>query len=183
MRVSGAQRGFSLLMALLILGALALASASALRSAVGAEQVSTGFRMQALAAQAAELALRHCEALLLTGQWPEVLGAAPLAPGAQAWAERAAWSSAAVRSPPEQVWLPPGEASPPWPPPVCLGEHLALSGGQVQRVTARGFSPDARLSQGSLTAGSEVWLQSVLLIDAGQLRQRVQRRVLQAPWR
>lgn len=173
-------RGFSLVMVLVVLGALALASAHTLQSASGSEKVAASFRLQALALQAAEEALRFCEAQLLL---PDAQRLAPLrqealltaSANAPAWSQAALWSTGVLVSPPGSAAVPP---------PVCFVEKQPLDAGQLQVVTARGFSPDWRgdAARASL-GGSAVWLQSIVLIDAGHLRERVQRRILQPPVR
>lgn len=176
-------------MVLMLLTGLALASAALMRLSAGTEQVATGFRMQALALQAAEAALRHCEAqvLLPDAQRPAAWAEAALpltTPAAPAWTSRTAWLPGALPGPPQALWLPPGADSPPWSPPVCLVERQSLDGGQLHVVTARGFSPDWRGDASAATLwGSSVWLQSIVRVDAGQLREKVQRRLLQPPVR
>lgn len=173
-------RGFSLVMVLILLGALALASAHTLKSASGSEKVATSFRMQALALQSAEQALRYCEAQLLLSdaQRVGVLRDAALpvtTAAAPAWTRAALWSSGALASPAVGAGTPS---------PVCMAEKQTVSSGQVHVVTARGLSPDWRGDTAAATlGGSAVWLQSIVLIQADSVRERVQRRILQPPLR
>lgn len=173
-------RGFSLVMVLILLGALALASAHTLRSATGSEKVATSFRMQALALQSAEQALRYCEAQLLL---PDAMRPAAFKEGAlavstassPAWAQAARWSFGALALP---------QAAPDGPRSVCMVEKQAVAAGQVHVVTARGLSPDWRGDPAAATlGGSAVWVQSIVLIEADRVRERVQRRILQPPVR
>ena len=59
-----AQNGVSLIIVLIMLAVIALMSAATLRNASSNERVSNNFRMQVLAQQYAEAALRYCEAQL-----------------------------------------------------------------------------------------------------------------------
>jgi hypothetical protein len=97
--------------------------------------------------------------------------------GTPAWSLPSTWRGSAL-TPAPPPWGSPAQA------PVCLVERQALDGGQVHVVTARGFSPDWRgdVSQNTL-AGSSAWLQSLLLLHEGQVRNRAQRRILQPPVR
>lgn len=174
--------GFSLVIVLLLLGALALSSAHTLRSASSSAKIAHSFHMQGLALQSAQTALRFCEqqllqpelqrlAQLLDAALPAGTAAAPV------WQQAARWRSAELLSPPA-AWLVAGVL------PVCLVEKQPVGAGLVHVVTARGFSPDWRGDAEAATlGGSAVWLQSIVLIDAGQVRDRVQRRLLQAPVR
>lgn len=174
--------GFSLVIVLLLLGALALSSAHTLRSASSNAKIAHSFHMQGLALQSAQTALRFCEqqlmqpeaqrlAQLLDAALPVGTAAAPV------WLQAARWRSAELLSPPA-TWLASGLL------PVCLVEKQLVNQGHVHVVTARGFSPDWRGDAEAATlGGSAVWLQSIVLIDAGQVRDRVQRRLLLAPVR
>ena len=53
----------------------------------------------------------------------------------------------------------------------------------VAGLEARGFLLAAAAAIDAGVGGSAVWLQSIVLIDAGQVRDRVQRRLLLAPVR
>ena len=58
------QSGVSLIIVLIMLGVIALTSAATLRNASSNERVSNNFRMQVLAQEYAEAALRYCESQL-----------------------------------------------------------------------------------------------------------------------
>ena len=65
-----------------------------------------------------------------------------------------------------------------------MAEKQTVSSGQVHVVTARGLSPGWRGDTAAATlGGSAVWLQSIVLIQADSVRERVQRRILQPPLR
>lgn len=180
--------GLSLVMVLVLLAAISLGVAATLRLSAGTHKVGTSFRMQALATRAAEAALLYCEAQLLQ---PDALRPAglreaelPLASAqAPAWKLAARWQTALLPAVPAAWWD--AAQAPGVPAPACLVERQALPGGQVHVVTARAFAPDWRgdAATGRTDAGAVAWLQSMLLIDGGIVRERVQRRLLQAPVR
>ncbi len=190
----GQAHGFSLVIVLLLLAAVALGSVHALKLSSGSARAAGGFRMQALAWQAAEAALRYCEAqlMLLDAQRPAALREAAMPvtqPSSPAWALASRWQGDAVLSPPTEWWRPEDAAVGNWPSPQCLAERQPWGDLQVYTVTARGWPPGPRLSPGLGVpgTGTVVWLQSVLLLDAAAgpaapaLRGRVQRRILQSP--
>ena len=179
-------QGFSLVMVLILLAGLGLGAAATARLNVLAHKVASGQRMQALAWQAAELALRYCEDQLLLPDASRPAGlqeaALPVStPQAAAWQDAARWRPALMQSPGGR-W--PALAEGP-PTPGCLVEKQAVGAGSVYVVTSRGFGPDWRGDPGSglTSSGSTAWLQSLLLVDADVLRERVRRRLLQAPLR
>ena len=178
-RLGRSQAGVVLLVVLLLVAALALASAASWRLAQGTVKVSAGFRQQALALQAAEAALRRCEAQLLLPEaerlpalreaaLPQSTAAAPV------WAQAARWAPGqAMAWPGEGV----GAAAP-----VCVVERQALEGGEVHVLTARGFSPEWQAdANGQTRQGVAAWVQATLLVQEGRLRERVQRRLLRPP--
>lgn len=181
-----ASRGISLVLVLVLLGAMAVGAAAVLRLSVGTHQVARSFRQQALALQAAEAVLRYCEGQLLL---PEAQRAAGLQAAdlltttadAPAWKEAARWQAGAQPALVAAPWL---ATAPGAPAPVCLVEQQMLGSGRVHVVTARAQGPDVRGDAASGTEpGSVAWLQAVLLVDGGMLRERVQRRLLQPPLR
>ncbi len=184
------QQGFSLVMVLILLGALALASSQALRASSGAEKVGMSWRMQGMALQSAEAALRYCETQLLLPDAERVPAlreaALPVAAAtAPAWAQAARWAPGHLSSPPASWWTPPALAGGPGPAPLCLAEKQPLESVHLLVVTARGLSPDWRgeASTGATLGGSAAWLQSILLIHEGAVRNRVQRRLVLPPLR
>lgn len=180
--------GLSLVMVLVLLAAMSLGAVASLRLLAGTHKVGSSFRMQALALQAAEAALRYCESQLLLPEAsrPAGLRDADLPQASMqspAWKQAARWQSALLPALPPAWWD--AAASRGVPSPACLVETQALPGGRVHVVTARGFAPDWRgdAATGRTDAGAVAWLQAVLLIDGASVRQRVQRRLLQAPVR
>lgn len=183
-------RGFSLVLVLLLVSALAVSAVATWRMAAGSQRVASGFRIQSLALQAAEAALRFCERQLLLADAlrPASLQEASLptsSPASPLWAAASSWRQPGLPGPPAPWLQPAGGSGLAVPQPVCLVERQALGSGQVHVVTVRGFSPDWRADAvtGTTVAGSVVWLQSVQLVHAGQVRDRVQRRLVQTPLR
>jgi Tfp pilus assembly protein PilX len=199
--VRPAGRGVSLIVVLIMLGALSLSSAAILRSATSNERISNGFRLQALALQYAQASLRYCEMQLLLaaadpGRVATLLpDSLPLTSAdAPAWNVSANWlgagsSGGSLTSVPESQISSAQSAFLPARLPQCLVEVQALGTAQVHVVTARGFSPDysADGSSGQTVRGSVVWLQTVLLIDSlvapPALRDRSWRRIINPPIR
>lgn len=208
---SGAeQRGVSLVIVLIMLGVIALMSAATLRNASSNERVSNNFRMQVLAQQYAEAALRYCETQLTLADAArvETLREANLAVSSgttsPAWQQRATWTGAGAgggvrasrTSVPEAAVVSSGGAFKPGQLPECVAEKQALEGGAVYVVTARGFSPDYTADARGFTAtGSVLWLQTGVLVErpvatdpaeeqnlsAGTLKDRTWRRILNPP--
>lgn len=181
------RKGFSLVLVLVLLAGLSLAAASTARLSAVAQKLASGQRMQALALQSAEAALRYCENQLLLPDASRQLGLQEAAlpastPKAPAWQDAARWRPALVQVPAASLW--PLEPVGP-PAPCCLVERQSLASGTVHVVTARGFAPDWRgdAASGLTSSGSTAWLQSVLLIDGAVLAERVHRHLLQAPVR
>ncbi len=199
------QHGVSLIIVLIMLGVMALTSASTLRNASSNERVSNNFRMQVLAHHYAEAALRYCEMQLTLADESRVatLKESNLAVSTAtlAWRQRVSWTGAggvmaSRTSVPEAVVV---SAVSPFKPsllPECVVEKKALDGGLVYVVTARGFSPDYSADgRGFTVKGSVVWLQTWLAIQrsvvadlpaeanvsAGTLVDRSWRRILNPP--
>jgi type IV pilus assembly protein PilX len=199
-----AQLGVSLIIVLIMLGVIALMSAATLRNASSNERVSNNFRMQVLAQQYAEAALRYCETQLTLADAARVesLREANLVvssgTSSPAWQQRATWtgSGASRTTVPEAHVVSSGSAFKPGQLPECVAEKQVLDGGTVYVVTARGFSPDYTADARGFTAtGSVLWLQTGVLIErsvatdpaeeqnlsAGTLKDRTWRRILNPP--
>lgn len=182
--------GFSLVLVLLLLAAMALACAATLRMATASHKVGTGFRMQALALQSAEAGLRYCAAQLRLPDVQRPLAfqdqALPqTAMDSPAWIQTARWSAGTLPGPPVS-WVQASsllQSSGLWP--QCLIERQSLDAVPVYLLTVRGFSPDWQPNPGAVTtlSGSSVWLQTVLFIQGGRVRDQVQRRLLLPPVR
>lgn len=188
-RAVPAERGFSLLVVLVLLGAIALGSAAALRRSAGSTQLARAQLMRSIAHEQAQAGLLYCETQLLL---PSAARVPALAHSAMAVSSGAqpAWASAALwRAGTALATVPVAAAASAGKPPVCLVQTQTLPeqgpGVTVYLVNARGFSPDHRsnTTSGETTAGTAVWLQSTLLIENAQVRARLWRRILNPPLR
>lgn len=173
---SRVQRGIVLITALILLVVITLVALLAVQGSISGEQVSRNLRINAVANQAAETALRLCEDDILAVTSTFVINrlpntGTPTIPSL--WASTATWSdplmantvttadanssNAAARTLTDDVL------------PQCVIEEypiLTAQGGiprQSYLITARGFSADYRVNgTGQVVSGSVVWLQSIL---------------------
>jgi type IV pilus assembly protein PilX len=188
------QRGISLIIVLILVVVIGLTASSAMRSATSSQRVTNNLRMEGMAQQYAEAALRFCEAqmaipdpavavaprvgTLLNATIPVVDITAGMQP---AWLNTVSWTSAAATA---QVAATPHAAATrttlvagqissgistyvPATLPECIVERQTLPGPfAVVVVTARGFSTDYQKDvNGRTTNGSVVWLQTILNMD------------------
>lgn len=155
-------RGFSLIIALLMLAVIGLASAAIMRNAASADQVANNNRLQTQAHQYAQLALRFCESQLAL---PSSSRSAALQPAATppAWTLQAAWTTRSVAHTLVPVEI--GSAVHPHVPPQCLME--ATASPNLYTVTARGFSADYKADPrtGATRNGSAIWLQATVYAE------------------
>lgn len=189
------QEGVSLIIVLLMLVIIGLTSAAAIRNAISGEKVTNNIRLQNLAQQYAEAALRFCESELVKATATRVANltdpmittvtdaAASLhnsegaTSPALAWQRTATWIGPAgsglssTRSVlPEAQVKSSDSAFRPTRLPECVAERgLSVGTPPITPivVTARGFSLDyaADATSGKTTSGSVVWLQSTLIIQ------------------
>lgn len=179
------QAGVSLIIVLIMLVVIGLTSAAAIRNATSGEKVTNNIRLQNLAQQYAEAALRYCEAELLK---PDGVAApigrlgTPLVEAniitvavgaATGWEQTATWigtgGASASKTPLPQLQVKSSDSSfKPSKLPECVAEKQTMADGNLAYViTARGFSPDYTFdaSTGKTTSGSVVWLQSTVLLQ------------------
>ena len=155
-------RGFSLIVAMLMLVVIGLASAAIMRNATGGDQMANGNRLQAQANQYAQLALRFCETQMAQ---PPAARSVTLLPAASnaAWTVKDNWTKPGARSAHTLAEADIGSAVQPRVAPQCMVEATDMP--DVYTVTARGFSADFRADQGTgaTRSGSAVWLQATIL--------------------
>ena len=165
-RVAAGARGFSLIIAMLMLAVIGLASAAIMRNATSGDQVATNNRLQTQAGQYAQLALRFCEMQL--AQAPAARGATLFDPATPAaWATQSRWTTSGSNSAHTLSATDMGSSSvQPRVAPQCMMEGTALP--HVYTVTARGFSPDFRADSGTgaTRSGSVVWMQATIYADS-----------------
>lgn len=181
--------GISLIIVLILLVVIGFTAAAAMRSATSSQRVTNNVRMDNMAQQYAEAALRYCEAQL---QIPDS-NVAPLpvrvnslktaviplvdmtvAGATGAWENPVSWTGAANAgaAAATRTSLPASFSSSgissyqPTKAPECVVEIQTLPGATtftVTVVTARGFSNDyVADANGNTVQGSVVWLQSIL---------------------
>ncbi len=159
---------------MILLVVIGVIAGVAMRQSVTTQKIGTSLRLDALAQQSAENALRTCEEEL--GKLPdkrqaEFVGANTLTavPADQLrWNDPASWETGSTLAGQAVHYILPAGTTPDASPPQCLVERMSTSGGQVAFVvTARGFSPgygfDA--AQSRIVSGSTVWLQSFLYFE------------------
>jgi type IV pilus assembly protein PilX len=174
-------RGISLIIVLMMLIIIGVTAASTMRSATSEQRATNNMRLEALAQQYAESALRYCETQL---QLPDAARTNTLKDAAipattfaaSGWEQPVTWTgtpgsggASATRTPvPVQGISTSGITVVPTTPPECVAERQPIPTDAdpthtVTVVTARGFSPDySKDSNGNTTSGAVVWLQSIL---------------------
>jgi type IV pilus assembly protein PilX len=162
MRALARARGFSLIIAMLMLAVIGLASAAIMRNATSADQVANNNRLQTQASQYAQLALRFCESqLALAASSRSATLQAASTPAA--WTVPSNWAADGVAHTLSAVET--GGAVKPRVLPQCLLEATPLP--KVYTITARGFSADYKAdpATGALRTGSAVWLQATIYAE------------------
>lgn len=173
------QRGVVLPVALVLLVVISFAGILAVRNSANAEQMSNNLRLNVQANQAAEVALKYGELVAMeeagttsTGNYNNDIArivalevASPNDANA-AWQTRANWNAGAVNliSVPNRFYQrnanTVGRLQNA---PTCIIQRFSIGDKDGFLITARGLSNTAQLdNNGSLTSGSEVWLQSIL---------------------
>lgn len=177
------QSGISLIIVMIMVAIIGLTSAAAIRNATSGERATNNIRMQNLAQQYAEAALRYCEAEVSKADADRVATlrdanivqtAFQVSPAA--WEQTVTWagvagsggaSSSRTVVPQAQIKSVNSSVTPATLP-QCAAERQVMSDGSTAVVlTARGFSPGYTADAGSglTTGGSVVWLQSILLLQ------------------
>ncbi|QKO22162.1 hypothetical protein [Rhodoferax sp. BAB1] len=173
------QAGVSLIIVMMMLVIIGITSAATIRNATSSEKLTNNIRVQYLAQQYAEAALRYCESELTK---PEASRVATLAEvnlvqttfgGTPAWSQTGTWTGAGGASAsktvlPENRIKSTDSAFRPATLPECVVEKQAMADGNVAYViTARGFSTDYRAASGTglTTNGSVIWLQSTVMLN------------------
>jgi Tfp pilus assembly protein PilX len=173
-----------LVVALILLVVIGISSAMIARSALFGGLASQNMRAQQLALQAAEIALRSCENLLLVWVRANPDPDAPVGPpptwarvypnlrnideAAPFWLTRANWAGANVLTvPAAELGMTVDYAQPP----QCMAQQVRVPGvdpratERTYEITAWGFSPDyQRDGSGEAISGAETLLQSVIRV-------------------
>ena len=158
-------RGFSLIIAMLMLAVIGLASAAIMRNATSGDQVANSNRLQTQANQYAQLALRFCESQLALASSMRSVALLPAATPA-AWTVQGNWSGTHPDVAHTLVAAEIGSAVLPRVAPQCVMEATAVP--NVYTLTARGFSADFKADPGTGATrnGSIVWLQATIYAEA-----------------
>lgn len=170
------QHGIVLIMSLVMLVIVALLATATMKNALSSESVSGNVRLQQLAHQSAEIALRFCEDAVIKA----IAGSAPSGFSIQAYSTSPLGSSTTFWDSANSDGLyvlsldiVNADGKPYKRSPECVAERLAPAGSprvdELIVVTARGFGPEVA----SLDAdagdrrpkGSEVFLQSTLELN------------------
>ncbi|MFT3858787.1 MAG: hypothetical protein QM742_15255 [Aquabacterium sp.] len=169
------QGGVVLVVVLVLLVMVTFMSVSVMRSSLGSDLLTNNNRMQTLAMEVAQTALRFCEndlrktsgAVLFTDN-PQVMAKAT-SKDTMAWTVKNNWVGGAPKAKALSADQLKSEKTPivPSKMPECMAEFDPQADGVVV-VTARGFSPDYTedADTKTLKSGSVVWLQSRFLFGS-----------------
>lgn len=158
------QRGVVLIVALVVLVIIGLMSASIMRGALSSDLIANNARVQTLASQAAQIALRYCEDQTTANVVTINVQPAAASEEDHAWHTFSNWSSDnIVNEVPDDYLQSANSTHTPSKAPQCIVQEMMVGGKKVFQVTARGFSPDYSADESGYTStGSVVWLQSVV---------------------
>lgn len=178
-----AQHGVVLVVALIMMAVIAVSSSIALKGALSQDMVAANQRSRSVASQAAEAALRYCEASVtatnMTGAQVNIQRAPPVATEeVPFWARPDTWAGGGgsiyvVKIPGDFKFD--GSDTAYNRPPECLIQQVSLGAmpardpksapPEAYIITSRGFSPDyAESGNSTPIAGAVVWLQSSVQI-------------------
>lgn len=164
------QRGVVLIIALIMMLVISLLTVTSMRNVASSERVSGNVRTTELATQAADIALRHCEASvvkitdLVTINSLDLPTSKIAAAGANTWQSLTSWDTTTTPFPLDSSLV--GGTATFARPPECMAEFLTGAAGSRPAsfvITARGFGPEVRTAAGAgRPVGTVVWLQSTL---------------------
>lgn len=167
------QQGIVLIVVLIMLVVIGLVSVNMMRESLSTDQVSNNVRSEALASEAAQIALAYCEAESIKASSTTVTKKAKPTSGNAIWQTLSNWNlaSGAANAPTTLTEAQMIESNASFKAnkmPQCMAEYSTASNGTdtVLIVTARGFSPDYTAdANGNTASGSVVWLQSILRVN------------------
>jgi type II secretory pathway pseudopilin PulG len=170
-----ASQGISLIIVLVMLVIIGITAATAMRTATSEQRATNNIRMETVAQQYAEAALRICEGQMKLGSAArkaafQSLPASTVA--AARWKTASNWTAVTAPSgrydfsSTDNVYD--ANNNPPTTYPQCLVELQTIPATPttftITVITARGFSPDyaRNAGTGETTQGAVVWLQSIV---------------------
>ncbi|HJV70790.1 hypothetical protein [Ideonella sp.] len=165
------EQGVALIVALVVLVIIGLTSASVMRGALSSDLVANNARTQTLAAQAAHIALRFCEADLVAGG--ANITVLPMS-NPPAFENLDNWDDPNMASTMTADYMQSADSTfAPTFRPQCMAQQMDLTGDGIYtpgsdaiQFTARGFSPDyAADANGNTDSGSVVWVQSLVVAN------------------
>lgn len=159
------ERGVALMVALVMLVIIGIASVSIMRGALSSDLVANNTRVQTLATQAAQIALRYCEDEVVKARTGIATPVVVLLNSTGAWNALPIWADdASVNTVPAQYMESANSTFVPTTMPQCMAESRIMpgtGGKEIFDITSRGFSPDYSAdANGNTASGSAVWLQS-----------------------
>jgi type IV pilus assembly protein PilX len=175
-RMAHRQHGVVLILALIMLIVISLLAAFSVRNATTTEAIAGNVRTAETANQAAEIALRYCEAAVVQSETGSGSLTLPL-PTIHDYVDPPKWKAMAnwdtVAAPPLQYLIPESTVNVSSAQvtfkrmPECMVERLPVRSGAAYStsstfiITARGFGPEVAAGTGR-PSGAEVWLQSTI---------------------
>jgi len=159
------QQGIVLVVVLVMLVVIGLASAFTMKQGINSDAVSQNVRAEALAQEAAQIALQFCEQQAAADKTK-----IKVAHNQGHWNDLANWQKASGDSVPttldDKSFASANASFAPKVMPQCMAEYSPLN-AKVVLVTARGFSPDYEQDATSRQTlrGSVVWLQSTIRLN------------------
>lgn len=164
-----AEKGVALIVAMIVLVIIGLTSVSVMRGALSSDQLVNNNRVQTLASQAAQIALRYCEVQAnLPGKPAGFHLGLVSAPNDMDWLKYSNWSSGnnIVNDVPDDYMETAESTFGATKAPQCIAQCAVLPDGKtkVLQTNSRGFSPDYsdEDDDGYADTGSVVWLQSTV---------------------
>jgi Tfp pilus assembly protein PilX len=168
-------RGVSLIIVLIMLVIIGITAGTAMRTATSEQRATNNLRMETIALQYAEAALRYCESEMAkasgsrvsTLQDAQLYSSTGPGPTTAGWEDSATWtgtsgrSSASRTTVPDSVLQDSTDTVLPTKRPECVVEKMT---GYGTVITARGYSPDytSHATTFETTGGAVVWLQSFI---------------------
>ena len=166
-------RGISLIIVLIMMIIIGITTATAMRSATSEQRATNNLRVESMALQYAEAALRYCENQMKKSsadrpyslQTAQIGSPTTFGPTTSGWEDPATWTGSSGRKSATRTTVPDSviqdtvDTDLPNKKPECVVENMT---GYGVVITARGYSPDYHADGSGVTdRGAVVWLQSI----------------------